>query len=177
MVFWDYMAYIIIVRIFVHGYARVITNGLPCRSLGTIYGRRLSCSHSMPAFPKVSGILSRLARSVNIISRLAFVTLKNNLMVLSLRAMMVQFAVSLFFWALSVFGSSKMHPSFKVLMMIAAFCFCGFLYALWTYVNRTSIQRHLSWWLFVHSSLSRNQAGWVALWENIDFVWISERLC
>ncbi|KAH7908924.1 hypothetical protein BJ138DRAFT_1181397 [Hygrophoropsis aurantiaca] len=43
--------------------------------------------------------------------RLAFVTLKNNLMVLSLRAMMVQFVV---------------------LMCIAAFCFGGFLYALWT---------------------------------------------
>ncbi|KAF8239383.1 receptor-activated Ca2+-permeable cation channel [Tricholoma matsutake] len=51
--------------------------------------------------------------------RLAFVTLKNNLMVLSLRAMIVKFVV---------------------LMFIAAFCFCGFLYALWT--------------------LSRNQAGY-----------------
>lgn len=47
------------------------------------------------------------------VGRLAFVTLKNNLMVLSLRAMMMQFLV---------------------LMLIAAFCFCGFLYALWTYV-------------------------------------------
>ncbi|PFH51765.1 hypothetical protein AMATHDRAFT_2680 [Amanita thiersii Skay4041] len=52
--------------------------------------------------------------------RLAFVTLKNNLMVLSLRAMIVQFLF---------------------LMLIAAFCFCGFLYALWT--------------------LSRNKAGLV----------------
>lgn len=43
--------------------------------------------------------------------RLAFVTLKNNLMVLSLRAMIVQFVA---------------------LMLIAAFCFGGFLYALWT---------------------------------------------
>ncbi|KAH7870600.1 uncharacterized protein C8R40DRAFT_1175398 [Lentinula edodes] len=43
--------------------------------------------------------------------RLAFVTLRNNLMVLSLRAMITQFVV---------------------LMLIAAFCFCGFLYALWT---------------------------------------------
>ncbi|KAL4268991.1 Transient receptor potential calcium channel [Pleurotus pulmonarius] len=49
--------------------------------------------------------------------RLAFVTLRDNLMVLSLRAMMVQFVV---------------------LMCIAAFCFCGFLYALWT---------HISWWM------------------------------
>ncbi|KAF9466080.1 receptor-activated Ca2+-permeable cation channel [Collybia nuda] len=68
--------------------------------------------------------------------RLAFVTLKNNLMVLSLRAMMMQFVV---------------------LMLIAAFCFCGFLYALWT--------------------LSRNQAGYGAgtiawwmldLWFGLD---------
>jgi hypothetical protein len=41
---------------------------------------------------------------------LAFVTFKDNLMVLSLRAMMMQFLF---------------------LMLIAAFCFCGFLYALW----------------------------------------------
>ncbi|KAF5338336.1 hypothetical protein D9611_012451 [Ephemerocybe angulata] len=44
-------------------------------------------------------------------TRLAFVTFKNNLMVLSLRAMMLQFVL---------------------LMCIAMFCFCGFLYALWT---------------------------------------------
>jgi hypothetical protein len=42
---------------------------------------------------------------------LAFVTLQSNLMVLSLRAMITQFAI---------------------LMLIAAFCFGGFLYALWT---------------------------------------------
>ncbi|KIL69255.1 hypothetical protein M378DRAFT_21449 [Amanita muscaria Koide BX008] len=51
--------------------------------------------------------------------RLAFVTLKDNLMVLSLRAMTMQFLF---------------------LMVLAAFCFCGFLYALWT--------------------LSRNKAGY-----------------
>ncbi|KAH9000411.1 hypothetical protein EDB92DRAFT_1831125 [Lactarius akahatsu] len=49
--------------------------------------------------------------------RLAFVTLKNNLMVLSLRAMISQFVF---------------------LMLIAAFCFAGFLYALWT---------QISWWM------------------------------
>lgn len=68
--------------------------------------------------------------------RLAFVTLKNNLMVLALRAMFVQFAA---------------------LMLIAAFCFGGFLYALWT--------------------LSRNEAGYTAsqiawwmldLWFGLD---------
>ncbi|KAL4248089.1 Transient receptor potential calcium channel [Abortiporus biennis] len=68
--------------------------------------------------------------------RLAFVTLKNNLMVLSLRAMIVQFTL---------------------LMLIAVFCFGGFLYALWT--------------------LSRNEAGFTAgqiawwmldLWFGLD---------
>ncbi|KAH6915984.1 hypothetical protein BKA70DRAFT_1418899 [Coprinopsis sp. MPI-PUGE-AT-0042] len=68
--------------------------------------------------------------------RLAFVTFKDNLMVLSLRAMIVQFTF---------------------LMCIAMFCFCGFLYALWT--------------------LSRNQAGYSAgqvawwmldLWFGLD---------
>lgn len=68
--------------------------------------------------------------------RLAFVTFKDNLMVLSLRAMMMQFLF---------------------LMLIAAFCFCGFLYALWI--------------------LSRNQAGYGAgtiawwmldLWFGLD---------
>ncbi|KAJ7577063.1 hypothetical protein C8J56DRAFT_870326 [Mycena floridula] len=60
--------------------------------------------------------------------RLAFVTLKNNLMVLSLRAMMMQFLV---------------------LMLIAAFCFCGFLYALWT-LSRTQAQftaGTIAWWM------------------------------
>ncbi|KAG1769826.1 hypothetical protein EDD22DRAFT_994182 [Suillus occidentalis] len=44
-------------------------------------------------------------------SRLAFITLNNNLMVSSLRAMMMQSVA---------------------LMLIIAFCFCDFLYALWT---------------------------------------------
>uniref|UniRef100_A0A0W0FZM0 Putative receptor-activated Ca2+permeable cation channel n=1 Tax=Moniliophthora roreri TaxID=221103 RepID=A0A0W0FZM0_MONRR len=60
--------------------------------------------------------------------RLAFVTLKNNLMVLSLRAMMVQFLA---------------------LMLIAAFCFGGFLYALWT-LSRNEAQYTagtIAWWM------------------------------
>ena len=66
----------------------------------------------MLTIPSVIGII--LCFTTLLIGRsLAFVTLKNNLMVLSLRAMMMQFLV---------------------LMLIAAFCFCGFLYALWTYV-------------------------------------------
>ena len=46
-------------------------------------------------------------------SSLAFVTLSNNLMVLAFRAMFAEFAT---------------------LMGIAAFCFTGFLYCLWTLV-------------------------------------------
>ncbi|KAH8108342.1 hypothetical protein DFH11DRAFT_1517080 [Phellopilus nigrolimitatus] len=59
-----------------------------------------------------SGIDCLALAACLIFPRLAFVTLKNNLMVLSLRAMILQFVV---------------------LMLIAAFCFAGFLYALWTY--------------------------------------------
>ncbi|KAI0050965.1 hypothetical protein FA95DRAFT_1554998 [Auriscalpium vulgare] len=60
--------------------------------------------------------------------RLAFVTLKNNLMVLSLRAMIVQFAA---------------------LMLIAAFCFCGFLYALWTLSRNEAgySVSQIAWWM------------------------------
>ncbi|KXN87398.1 hypothetical protein AN958_08829 [Leucoagaricus sp. SymC.cos] len=60
--------------------------------------------------------------------RLAFVTLKDNLMVLSLRAMFMQFLI---------------------LMLIAAFCFCGFLYALWT-MNRNGAGYSIgtiAWWM------------------------------
>ncbi|KAJ7116020.1 hypothetical protein C8R44DRAFT_220116 [Mycena epipterygia] len=88
------------------------------------------------AWARSTGVDLMAVIAVLLFPRLAFVTLKNNLMVLSLRAMMVQFLI---------------------LMMIAAFCFCGFLYALWT--------------------LSRNQAGYSAsqiawwmldLWFGLD---------
>ncbi|KAI0322775.1 hypothetical protein OF83DRAFT_1091683 [Amylostereum chailletii] len=60
--------------------------------------------------------------------RLAFVTLRNNLMVLSLRAMIVQFTV---------------------LMLIAAFCFGGFLYALWTFSRNEAGYgaSQIAWWM------------------------------
>ncbi|KAI6164608.1 hypothetical protein EDD17DRAFT_1804828 [Pisolithus thermaeus] len=60
--------------------------------------------------------------------RLAFVTLQNNLMVLSLRAMMMQFVA---------------------LMLIAAFCFCGFLYALWTLSRKGASYSAgtIAWWM------------------------------
>lgn len=87
------------------------------RSVRAALGLRLSCSHSMHDVSPVRSYhiypyteLSRLTLSAYLDS-LAFVTLQNNLMVLSLRAMITQFTV---------------------LMLIAAFCFGGFLYALWT---------------------------------------------
>ncbi|KAI0741592.1 hypothetical protein C8Q80DRAFT_1109906 [Daedaleopsis nitida] len=60
--------------------------------------------------------------------RLAFVTFKNNVMVLSLRAMIIQFAV---------------------LMIIAAFCFGGFLYALWTLGKQNAgySAGTVAWWM------------------------------
>ncbi|KZT20100.1 hypothetical protein NEOLEDRAFT_1182830 [Neolentinus lepideus HHB14362 ss-1] len=60
--------------------------------------------------------------------RLVFVTLRNNLMILSVRAMIVQFVI---------------------LMVIAAFCFGGFLYALWT-LSRNSAgysAGQIAWWM------------------------------
>ncbi|KAG0704714.1 hypothetical protein DFH29DRAFT_1067889 [Suillus ampliporus] len=58
---------------------------------------------------------------------LASITLQNNLMVLSLCAMMMQSVA---------------------LMLIAAFCFCGFLYALWT-LSRNHVQYSgtIAWWM------------------------------
>ncbi|GJE91189.1 ion transporter [Phanerochaete sordida] len=60
--------------------------------------------------------------------RLAFVTLRNNLMVLALRAMIVQFVV---------------------LVLIAAFCFGGFLYALWTLSRNGAGYSvgQIAWWM------------------------------
>lgn len=80
------------------------------RTMGERHWCRLSRSHRLLTVPKVSSFYLTTCWSLSI-RRLAFVTLKNNLMVLSLRAMMMQFVA---------------------LMLIAAFCFCGFLYALWT---------------------------------------------
>ncbi|KAF8548945.1 hypothetical protein OG21DRAFT_1606680 [Imleria badia] len=76
--------------------------------------------------------------------RLAFVTLKNNLMVLSLRAMMMQFVA---------------------LMLIAAFCFCGFLYALWTLSRKGAgySASTIAWWMvdiwFGLDAIGFNKAG------------------
>ncbi|KAG8961713.1 hypothetical protein FRC03_005040 [Tulasnella sp. 419] len=61
--------------------------------------------------------------------RLAFVTLSNNLMILSLRSMFVEFIV---------------------LMLVAVFCFCGFFYALWTLSRATTYQYTpgtIFWWM------------------------------
>ncbi|KAG8904106.1 hypothetical protein FRB99_002225 [Tulasnella sp. 403] len=61
--------------------------------------------------------------------RLAFVTLSNNRMVLSLRSMFYEFTV---------------------LMLLATFCFCGFLYALWT-LGKSSMVSYtpgtIFWWM------------------------------
>ncbi|KAF8673472.1 Nonselective cation channel [Rhizoctonia solani] len=65
--------------------------------------------------------------AVIVFPRLAFVTLSNNLMVLSLRSMFTEFAV---------------------LMLVAAFCFGGFLYALWTLGRDTRYgSGQIAWWM------------------------------
>ncbi|KAI0816960.1 hypothetical protein BC628DRAFT_1404843 [Trametes gibbosa] len=79
---------------------------------------------------KEMGINCLALIAVLMFPRLAFVTFKNNVMVLSLRAMMMQFVV---------------------LMGIAAFCFGGFLYALWTLGKDHAHARYsagtIAWWM------------------------------
>ncbi|KAF8318776.1 hypothetical protein DL93DRAFT_345555 [Clavulina sp. PMI_390] len=58
--------------------------------------------------------------------RLAFVSLSNNLMILSLRSMFTQF--------------------FQ-LMALAVFCFAGFLYALWTFGKAKYTAAQVAWWM------------------------------
>jgi hypothetical protein len=82
-----------------------------CRTLGEGCGHGLSRIGSLHAFSTVRSILQPVMISKS--SRLAFVTLSNNLMVLAFRSMFAEFAI---------------------LMSIAAFCFAGFLYCLWTLV-------------------------------------------
>ncbi|KAH9847576.1 hypothetical protein C2E23DRAFT_847890 [Lenzites betulinus] len=75
---------------------------------------------------KEMGINCLALIAVLMFPRLAFVTFKNNVMVLSLRAMMMQFVV---------------------LMGIAAFCFGGFLYALWTLGKDHAHASTIAWWM------------------------------
>ncbi|KAK7012208.1 hypothetical protein R3P38DRAFT_3019877 [Favolaschia claudopus] len=106
-------------------------NGFDMVFVGT-YGvyaflRMYGVYHDRP-WARAMGVDSMAAIACLMFPRLAFVTLKNNLMVLSLRAMLLQFAA---------------------LMMIAAFCFCGFLYGLWT-LSRNSAGYSISqigWWM------------------------------
>ncbi|KZP01440.1 hypothetical protein CALVIDRAFT_2828 [Calocera viscosa TUFC12733] len=58
--------------------------------------------------------------------RLAFATLSNNLMILSLRSMLLEFTA---------------------LMLLAAFCFGGFLYALWTLGRGRFSSGQVAWWM------------------------------
>ncbi|KAL7409126.1 hypothetical protein BDY24DRAFT_367278 [Mrakia frigida] len=58
--------------------------------------------------------------------RLAFVTLSDNLMILALRSMLVEFSL---------------------LMFIAVFCFLGFLYALYTLAEKAYAVSEISWWM------------------------------
>ena len=94
---------------------RTIVDYPTYRPLRPSYRHRLSSIDCSPDVPTAClfRLVTQLTISCDYFTRLAFVTLRNNLMVLSLRAMIVQFVA---------------------LMLIAAFCFGGFLYALWTFV-------------------------------------------
>lgn len=101
--------------------------------MGAHDGHRRPCLNCDIHVPTVSESLhTQIAWTYDgglIFSRLAFVTLKNNLMVLSLRAMIIQFLV---------------------LMVLAAFCFAGFFYALWTSVKAVWLLHNLTLTLLVN---------------------------
>ncbi|CAK5274026.1 unnamed protein product, partial [Mycena citricolor] len=120
--------------------ARLTVATYCCYAFLSVYGVYYDRQHPLSCFDvAVYRLPDPAARSTGVdclaliacmmFPRLAFVTLKNNLMVLSLRAMIMQFAI---------------------LMMIAAFCFCGFLYALWT-LSRNQAESHppstIAWWM------------------------------
>lgn len=65
--------------------------------------------------------------AVGMFPRLAFVSLSNNLMILSLRSMLSEF-----FSEFVAASRDRDADRLAVLMGIAAFCFLGFCYALWT---------------------------------------------
>ena len=88
-------------------------NSCKYRRLGLHARNRCSCLDYLPYVSPVSKMHCLFYSGYYVFPRLAFVTFENNLLVLSLRAMIMQFIF---------------------LMAIAAFCFCGFLYALWTWV-------------------------------------------
>ncbi|CAE6462062.1 unnamed protein product [Rhizoctonia solani] len=89
-------------------------------------GLRLYGIHWDEAWARELGIDILAVVAVIVFPRLAFVTLSNNLMVLSLRSMFTEFAV---------------------LMLVAAFCFGGFLYALWTLGRDTYSSGQIAWWM------------------------------
>lgn len=117
-------------------------HGIKVYSKGTWNGFDLAfvTTYSVYAFFRIYGVMyhKQWARGLGtdflaviaclLFPRLAFVTLQNNLMVLSLRAMMMQFVA---------------------LMLIAAFCFCGFLYALWTLSRKGASYSAgtIAWWM------------------------------
>lgn len=117
-------------------------HGIKVYSKGTWNGFDLAfvTTYSVYAFFRIYGVVyyKQWARGLGtdflaviaclLFPRLAFVTLQNNLMVLSLRAMMMQFVA---------------------LMLIAAFCFCGFLYALWTLSRKGASYSAgtIAWWM------------------------------
>ncbi|KZV94556.1 hypothetical protein EXIGLDRAFT_766972 [Exidia glandulosa HHB12029] len=96
----------------------------------TYLSLRLHGVYNHHAWAREAGLDTLALAAVLIFPRLAFVTLSNNLLVLSLRSMFVEF--------------------FN-LMFIAAFIFAGFLYALWTLSRNTTRESYdagqITWWM------------------------------
>ncbi|KAF8159446.1 receptor-activated Ca2+-permeable cation channel [Crassisporium funariophilum] len=101
--------------VFITVYAIYVT----LRLYGVYHGKAWACTLGIDVLALIACLM---------FPRLAFVTFKDNLLVLSLRAMIMQF---------------------MFLMIIAAFCFCGFLYALWT-LSRDDARYGpglIAWWM------------------------------
>ena len=81
--------------------------------------------------------------------RLAFVTLSNNLMILSLRSMMSEFFSECLDLRGDFFEELMRYILFhrSVLMSIATFCFLGFSYALWTLGGGEYSWSQIGWYL------------------------------
>lgn len=86
--------------------------------------------------------------AVGMFPRLAFVTLSDNLMILSLRSMLSEFfselRVSVAHRAQTADLPFRIH---LVLMGIAGFCFIGFAYALWTLGGGKFAWSTIAWYL------------------------------
>lgn len=88
-----------------------------------------------------------LAGAVGMFPRLAFVSLSNNLMILSLRSMMSEFFSTCALDNLCQKHTENTASPASALIGIAIFCFLGFMYALWTLGGGAYSWTQIGWYL------------------------------